>query len=93
MNIKLTNINVCEEYKINLKFSDGTKGVVDFSKYVGKGVYSRWSDYGNFQTAHIGDFGELAWDGEIDFCSDSLYLKLSGKKPEELFEVLGKQHA
>ena len=36
----------------------------------------------------IGSSGELAWGDEIDICPDALYLRITGKKPEDLFPKL-----
>lgn len=32
--------------------------------------------------------GELVWGNDLDLCPDSLYLRLTGKKPEEVFTSL-----
>jgi len=40
------------------------------------------------------DLGEIAgrgvfeWPGELDLCADALYLKLTGKQPEDIFPAL-----
>ncbi len=81
-------------YHIYLEFSDGTKGEVDLSDLAGKGVFQVWNDYNFFERVHIGDHREVKWDDEIELCADSLYLKLTGKSPEELFPKLReKTHA
>ena len=36
--------------------------------------------------ARIGDGGELMWDRQLDFCPDSLWLLVTGQKPEALPE-------
>jgi len=36
----------------------------------------------------IGSSGEISWKGEIDLCPNSLYLKMMGKKTEDLFPSL-----
>lgn len=30
----------------------------------------------------------LAWGDQVDLCPDALYLKVTGKRPEDLFAVL-----
>jgi len=77
-----------ENYRIWVKFSDGVEGVVDLSDLVGKGVFSAWRDEREFQKVHIGAGGEIAWGEEIDLCPDAIYLKVAGKKPEDLFPKL-----
>jgi len=77
-----------ENYRIWVKYSHGVEGVVDLSDLVGKGVFAVWNDYREFQKVHIGPGGEIAWSEEIDLCPDAIYLKITGKKPEDLFPKL-----
>ena len=61
-----------------------------------KGVFALWNDYREFQKVHIGPSGEIAWNEEIDICPDAVYLKITGKRPEDLFPMLQEmaiQHA
>ncbi|HEX7530578.1 MAG TPA: DUF2442 domain-containing protein [Pyrinomonadaceae bacterium] len=75
-------------YRIYLEFSDGSKGEVDLSDLAGNGVFQVWSDYNFFEKVHLGDHREIKWNDEIELCADSLYLKLTGKSPQELFPKL-----
>jgi hypothetical protein len=75
-------------YRLYLEFSDGAKGEVDLSDIAAKSVFQPWSDPDFFQKVHIGPHREIKWDDEIELCADSLYLKLTGKTPEELFPKL-----
>ena len=78
-------------YRIYLEFSDGTKGEIDLSDLAGKEVFEAWRDESFFQKVHIGDHREIKWNDEIELCPDSLYLKLTGKTPEELFPKLRRE--
>lgn len=78
-------------YHIYLEFSDGTKGEVDLSDLAGNGVFQVWNDYDFFEKVHIGDHREIKWDDEIELSADSLYLRLTGKSPEELFSKLRRE--
>ena len=80
-------------YKIWLKFDDGIVGEVNLSHLAGKGVFAFWNNYENFKRASIENGRWLAWSDEIDLDADSLYLKLTGKKPEELFPALKEEPA
>ena len=77
-----------EGYRLWIKYSDGVEGVVDQSDLVGKGVFAAWEDYREFQKVHIGPGDEIAWSEEIDLCPDALYLRITGKKPADLFPKL-----
>jgi len=73
---------VLDNYRVELTFTDGVKGVVDFSSKVGKGVFADWKNYENFRKVSITHNGRvLEWEGERDFCADSLYMKATEITP------------
>jgi hypothetical protein len=84
-------VRALPNYHIYLEFSDGAKGEVDLSDLAGQGVFAAWNDYGFFQKVYIGDHREIKWGADIELCGDSLYLKLTGKTPEELFPTLRRE--
>ncbi len=77
-----------DNYRLWVKFSDGVEGIADLSGFAGKGVFALWNDYREFQKVHIGPGGEIAWTDQIDMCPDAIYLRITGKRPEELFPKL-----
>ena len=85
---RIVKAKAAENYRLDLTFDDGVRGVVDLSNLVGRGVFALWKDHAEFQKVGIGETGELIWSNQIDLCPDSLYLKVTGKKPEELFPAL-----
>jgi len=90
---KISKVKVLQGYRLELAFDDGVSGVVDLSDLVGKGVFALWRDRHIFEQVRIGSFGELVWGDQIDLCPDSLYLKATGKKPEEVFPALRREPA
>ena len=86
--VKITKVSVIANYRLEVAFDDGVRGVVDLSDWVGKGVFALWRDPNIFEKVQIGSFGELIWLDKIDLCPDSLYLKVTGKNPEEVFPSL-----
>jgi hypothetical protein len=80
----IKSYTVLDNYKVELLFTDGAKGIVDFSSKVGKGVFADWNNYENFRKVSITHKGRvLEWEGERDFCADSLYMKATNTTPEE----------
>ena len=71
-------------YRIWLRYADGVEGEVDLSHLAGKGVFVAWLDRAFFEGVHIGAGPAIAWSKEIDLCPDALYLRLTGKKPEDI---------
>jgi len=89
---KIVNVKVLPGYGLSLEFDDGVAGIVDLSEAVGKGVFAAWRDPLFFERVSIGSAGELLWGDQIDLCPDSLYLRVTGKTPEDLFPAL-RDHA
>jgi hypothetical protein len=90
---KILEAHPLDGYKIRLKFDDGVAGEVDLSHLAGKGVFVFWNEIKNFKKVSIENGRRLAWADEIDLDADSLYLRLTGKKPEELFPALKEEPA
>ena len=85
---KITNVIVMDNYRLDLTFDDQTRGIVDLSGLVGRGVFALWHDYNAFRKVAIGQMGELVWADQVDLCPDSLYMKVTGRKPEDVFPAL-----
>jgi hypothetical protein len=81
---KITTLKILDNYRVWLRFNDGVEGEADFSSKPRTGVFAFWNSYDNFCNARIGDFGELLWNDQLDFCPDSLWLQVTGEKPEVL---------
>ncbi len=85
---KITAVQVLQGYRLNVTFDDGVTGTVDLSGLAGKGVFSVWRDRHPFESVRIGSSGELVWGDQVDLCADAMYLKVTGKKPEDVFPSL-----
>jgi hypothetical protein len=90
---KISQVEALDGYRLDLSFADGTRGVADLSDLAGRGVFSLWDDYAEFCRVRIGDTGELIWSDTIDLCPDALYLRVTGKRPEDLFPALHRELA
>ena len=75
-------------FRLRLTFDDGVQGEVDLSPLVGTGVFAAWVDRREFEKVELGSGGELKWGDQIDLCPDSMYLRITGKAPEDLFPNL-----
>ncbi|MCX6879712.1 MAG: DUF2442 domain-containing protein [Verrucomicrobia bacterium] len=88
--MNLTEISPMDGYRLFLRYDDGACGVVDLSSYAGRGVFSAWLTPGVFEQVTLAAAGHPEWPGEIDLCPDALYMKLTGKSPEQVFPTLPK---
>ena len=68
------------DYKIELVFDDGKRGVVDFSKYLLKGgVFERFKDRDFFRHFKVNEeIGTLTWSDELDIAPETLYAEATG---------------
>ena len=86
--IKLLEARALPGHRLWLRFADGIEGEIDLANLVGKGVFKAWEDPEAFERVSVEHGRNVAWGEGIDLCADSLYLDLTGKKPEEVFETM-----
>jgi hypothetical protein len=69
------------DHMLHLSFEDGSKGTVDFSKYIENGtVLAKLSDVSTFKHFEI-EFGTIVWKNEnIDIAPETLYAEATGKE-------------
>lgn len=79
-------------YRLWLRYEDGSEGEVDLSDLAGRGVFKAWEDRRVFENVRVDDAGAVVWEGIIDLCPDALYLRLTGKRVEDLFPALKAVH-
>lgn len=82
--IKLKEIKYEGDYKLRLRFSDGTIGTTDLSDIVGIGVFDEIKDKKLFASAYVSKQGSLAWNEDLELCADSLYLRVTDTKVEDM---------
>ena len=77
-------------YRLWIRYDDGTEGEVDLSDLAGRGVFKAWNDPAFFETVRLGPQGEIVWGEDLDLCPDAIYMRLTGKTPEQVFPSLNK---
>jgi hypothetical protein len=83
------------DYKIEVEFDDGKKGIMDFSKYLKKGgVFERFHDINFFRHFQINpELGVLSWNNEIDIAPETLYTETTGSPLPDWMEASVEQAA
>ena len=71
------------DYRIWIRYQDGSEGEVDLSPVAGRGVFNLWDDYTAFENVRIADDGAIRWSEDVELCPDATYMKLTGQSPEE----------
>lgn len=85
MDNRPTAVKALPGYKLWIRFGDGVEGEADLSNLVGKGVFAVWNDAEEFEKVKLGPGSAITWSDEIELCGDALYLRITGKSPEEAF--------
>jgi hypothetical protein len=91
--LRIKKVTAQPDYTLQIEFIDGVRGSVDVSHLVGKGIFAPWKDPNFFANVFVGESGEPRWNEEIDLDPDSLYMKITGKTPEEVFPALKSETA
>ena len=86
--VRLVDLKPVGSRHLWLRYDDGSEGVIDLSEFAGRGVFAIWQDERRFRQVRIGDGGEVVWDESVDLCADALYLKITGKRADEVFSNL-----
>jgi hypothetical protein len=86
-------VKALAHFRIWLRYDDQTEGEVDLSDLAGQGVFKAWNDPAFFRAVRLGSHGALEWGDMIDICPDAMYLRLTGKSPEDVFPRLRSVHA
>ncbi|MGD0125574.1 MAG: DUF2442 domain-containing protein [Terriglobia bacterium] len=89
--VKPISVSALPNLRIKVVFSDGMEGCVDLSELAGQGVFKAWEDEKFFRQVHVGPARQIRWNDEIELCPDAIYLKLTGKTPEDLFPNLRRE--
>lgn len=74
-------------YRLWVEFGDGKRGEADLADLAegSPRVKELWEDRRYFETAHIPDYGGVAWGGHlVDLSPTVLYMRVTGKALDEV---------
>jgi len=84
--IRIAQAVATEGLKLKLTFENGVSGTVDFSELAKSTLLGPLTNDEFFENVTIVRDGRaLAWGEELEICADSLFLRITGKKAEEIF--------
>ena len=81
---RVTAVRYLGEYKLEITFSDGVKGISNWGKRFAKakpnGVFEPLKNPEYFAKVELWE-GTIRWPNGADICPDVLYAELTGKLP------------
>ncbi len=86
--MKIIALEPLPAHRLWLRFADGTEGTVDLSGEVGEGVFALWRDPVAFAAVRLGEAGQPVWSDQVDLCPDTLYCKVTGRTPADIYPAL-----
>jgi Protein of unknown function (DUF2442) len=79
---RITEVRHIQDYRLELSFTDGTRGEVDLRDWIvgTGGVFAALEDPAFFRQVRVNsEAGTIEWPNDVDFCPDVLYSKVTGK--------------
>ena len=79
---RVTGVRHVQDYRLELRFDDGTTGVVDFKqRIIGRGgMFAALENVEFFKLVRLdSEAGTIAWPNGVDFCPDVLYSLATGQ--------------
>ena len=73
MNPRVKSVKPGEDYRLEVTFSNGEKGIYDCKPLLDFGVFGELRDKGYFQSVKA-ENGTVVWPHEQDICPDTVYL-------------------
>ena len=84
--IRIAQAVATEGLELELTFENGVSGTVDFSELAKSTLFGPLTNDEFFRSVSIiRDGRALAWGEELEICADSLFLRITGKHPEDIF--------
>ena len=85
---RVVGVQPRDEYRVWVRFRDGTEGIADLSDLAGKGVFKQWEDPDVWGSVRVEDH-TLAWGSNdpaerLDISRGSLYIRVTGLTWDDL---------
>jgi len=73
MNPRVKSVTPAENFKLQIEFANGERGVYDCTCLLDFGVFTELKDKNYFRQVRV-EHGTVTWPHDQDICPDTLYL-------------------
>lgn len=75
---RVTSVRALPGYRLEVEFSDGVRGVLDYSDRLFGPLMEPLRDPERFADVRINEFGVVCWPNGADLAPDAMYERLVG---------------
>lgn len=83
--MKVVNVLPLPNYKLKVSFEDGVSGIINLETFLQKGIFAVLQDETLFNQVKFNQ-SAIFWNEELEIDLLNIYLELSGKSFDELFQ-------
>jgi hypothetical protein len=76
---KIVHVQALSDWRLDIRFSDGTSGVISIKDRLFGPVFEPLKDQAFFAQAKVDEFGAICWPNGADLAPDALYEILRAK--------------
>ena len=76
---KIVSMQVLPDWRLDIRFSDGTSGVISIKDRLFGPMFEPLKDQAYFAQARVDEFGAICWPNGADMAPDALYAILRSK--------------
>jgi hypothetical protein len=76
---KVVFVKAQEDWKLEVRFADGTRGIVPMKDRLFEPVFEPLKDPALFARVGIDEFGAICWPNGADLAPDAIYERLTAK--------------
>ena len=77
---EVTEVKPLENYRLFLRFNDGSTKEINFLPFLGEGITKQLLDKKYFAQVNIDEGGGIYWPNGYDACPNFLYEYIEGEK-------------
>lgn len=82
MNYRAVEVSALDDYRLKVRFQDGTEGVVSLEADLSGPMFEPLRDPEFFAQATIDKFGVVCWPNGADLAPDALYDDIRSAQPQ-----------
>jgi len=73
---KVVSVTVLDDYRLNVVFDDGLRGIVSLQDELYGPVFEPLKDASYFRQVQVDEFGAICWPNGADLAPDALHAEL-----------------